>query len=47
MGKQAIGVIAYNQLQRFDTLHYLLVHPQRPLVQTKTIELIHFDKVSE
>jgi len=45
MGKQAIGAIAYNQLQRIDTLLYLLVFPQRPLAQTKTIELINFHKV--
>ena len=45
MGKQAIGAIAYNQLQRMDTLLYLLVYPQRPLAQTKTIELINFHKL--
>eukprot|EP01045_Picozoa_sp_COSAG04_P051616 COSAG04_NODE_21564_length_371_cov_0.897059_1_plen_123_part_11 len=28
-----------------DTLLYLLVYPQRPLVQTRTIELINFDKL--
>ena len=30
---------------RFDTLLYNMVYPQRPLVQTKTIELINFDKL--
>jgi len=45
MGKQAIGSIAYNQLQRIDTLLYLLVYPQRPLAQTKTIELINFHRL--
>ncbi|KNC82092.1 DNA-directed RNA polymerase III subunit RPC2 [Sphaeroforma arctica JP610] len=39
MGKQAMGIIAHNQLNRFDTLLYLLVYPMRPLVQTKTLEL--------
>jgi DNA-directed RNA polymerase III subunit RPC2 len=34
-----------NQLERMDTLLYLLVYPQRPLVQTRTIELINFDKL--
>ncbi len=29
MGKQAMGNIAYNQLNVFDTLLYLLVYPQR------------------
>lgn len=45
MGKQAQGAIGYNQLQRMDTLLYLLVSPQKPLVKTKTIELIGFDKL--
>mmetsp|Transcript_6859 Transcript_6859/g.25298 ORF Transcript_6859/g.25298 Transcript_6859/m.25298 type:complete len:1170 (+) Transcript_6859:151-3660(+) len=45
MGKQAMGNIAYNQLNRIDTLLYLLVYPQRPLLTTKTIELIGYDKL--
>jgi DNA-directed RNA polymerase III subunit RPC2 len=45
MGKQAMGAIAYNQLNRFDTLLYLLLYPQQPLVKTKTIELINYDKL--
>ncbi|KAK9728588.1 DNA-directed RNA polymerase III complex subunit Rpc2 [Basidiobolus ranarum] len=45
MGKQAIGVIGYNQLNRIDTLLYLMVYPQQPLVKTKTIELIGYDKL--
>lgn len=45
MGKQAIGFIAYNQQNRIDTLHYTLVYPQRPMVITKTIQLIHYDKL--
>ena len=42
---QAMGAIAYNQLQRIDTLLYLLVYPQRPLVTTKTIGLIGFEQL--
>ncbi|XP_072966358.1 DNA-directed RNA polymerase III subunit 2 [Typha angustifolia] len=45
MGKQAMGNIGYNQLCRADTLLYLLVYPQRPLLTTKTIELVGYDKL--
>ncbi len=45
MGKQAIGAIAYNQLNRIDTLLYLLVYPQQPMVKTKTIELVGYDQL--
>ncbi|KAL3881750.1 hypothetical protein ACJMK2_028145, partial [Sinanodonta woodiana] len=45
MGKQAMGTIGYNQRNRIDTLLYLLCYPQAPLVKSKTIELINFDKL--
>lgn len=45
MGKQAIGSIAYNQHKRTDTLLYLLSYPQRPLVQTKTLALVGFQRL--
>lgn len=45
MGKQAMGNVAFNQLNRMDTLLYLLCYPQRPLVTTKTIELVGFDRL--
>ncbi|KAJ1514349.1 DNA-directed RNA polymerase III core subunit ret1 [Coelomomyces lativittatus] len=45
MGKQAMGTIAFNQQLRIDTLLYLLVYPQKPMVKTKTIELIGFEKL--
>ncbi|KAK4795697.1 hypothetical protein SAY86_028023 [Trapa natans] len=45
MGKQAMGNIAYNQFLRMDSLLYLLVYPQRPLLTTRTIELIGYDKL--
>lgn len=45
MGKQAIGAIAYNQHTRTDTLLYLLSYPQRPLVQTRTVELVGFERL--
>uniref|UniRef100_A0A060T6K8 DNA-directed RNA polymerase subunit beta n=1 Tax=Blastobotrys adeninivorans TaxID=409370 RepID=A0A060T6K8_BLAAD len=45
MGKQAIGAIAYNQFDRIDTLLYLMVYPQQPMVKTRTIELIKYDQL--
>ncbi|KAF2772260.1 beta and beta-prime subunits of DNA dependent RNA-polymerase [Teratosphaeria nubilosa] len=45
MGKQAIGAIAYNQFTRIDTLLYLMVYPQKPMVTTRTIELVKYDKL--
>ncbi|KAH8899639.1 beta and beta-prime subunits of DNA dependent RNA-polymerase [Thozetella sp. PMI_491] len=45
MGKQAIGAIAYNQFNRIDTILYTLVYPQRPMVISKTIQLVHYDKL--
>lgn len=45
MGKQAMGSTAYNQRNRIDTLLYSLVYPQAPLVKSKTIDIIQFDKL--
>lgn len=45
MGKQAIGAIAQNQFLRIDTLIYLMVYPQKPMVKTRTIELIKYDQL--
>ncbi|EUB54999.1 DNA-directed RNA polymerase III subunit RPC2 [Echinococcus granulosus] len=45
MGKQAMGTIALNQQIRFDTLQLQMVYPQRPLVQSKTIQMLHFDQL--
>ena len=45
MGKQAIGAIAYNQLNRFDSLLYFLCYPQRPLVHSRTLDLINYNKL--
>ena len=42
MGKQAMGTIAYNQGDRIDTILYLLVYPHKPLVKTRTLDLIKF-----
>jgi DNA-directed RNA polymerase III subunit RPC2 len=45
MGKQAIGTIGYNQLNRVDTLLYLMNYPQRPLVKSRTLEMINFENL--
>ena len=45
MGKQAMGNVAFNQLNRMDTLLYLLCYPQRPLLTTQTLELVGFDRL--
>ena len=45
MGKQAIGAIANNQFIRLDSLLYLMVYPQEPLVKTRAIELVKYDKL--
>ncbi|CAM9568249.1 unnamed protein product, partial [Phaeothamnion confervicola] len=46
MGKQqAMGTTGMNQYERIDSLLYTLVYPQKPLVKTRTLDLIHFDKV--
>ncbi|KAJ3622585.1 hypothetical protein Zmor_004495 [Zophobas morio] len=45
MGKQAVGIIALNQLMRFDTLNYMLVYPQCPLVITRTLELTGYTQL--
>lgn len=45
MGKQAMGAVGFNQQVRCDTLLYLLVYPQKPLVTTKTITLVGYDRL--
>eukprot|EP01006_Ploeotia_vitrea_P060150 TRINITY_DN75386_c0_g1_i1.p1 TRINITY_DN75386_c0_g1~~TRINITY_DN75386_c0_g1_i1.p1 ORF type:complete len:1118 (-),score=56.27 TRINITY_DN75386_c0_g1_i1:66-3419(-) len=45
MGKQAMGAIAYNQEMRTDGVLFLLTYPQKPMVKTRTIELVNFEKL--
>eukprot|EP00755_Sulcionema_specki_P022799 Sspe_Gene.77373::Locus_48340_Transcript_1_1_Confidence_1.000_Length_3591::g.77373::m.77373/K03021/RPC2, POLR3B; DNA-directed RNA polymerase III subunit RPC2 len=45
MGKQAMGCIALNQQVRIDTVLYLLLYPQKPMVKTRTIDLIGFEQL--
>jgi DNA-directed RNA polymerase III subunit RPC2 len=45
MGKQAMGSIGFNQLKRIDTVLYLLVYPHKPMVKTRTIDMIGFEQL--
>ena len=45
MGKQAIGAISSNQFQRIDSILYLMVYPQKPMVKSRTIELVKYDQL--
>ena len=45
MGKQAMGAIAYNQFIRTDTLLLTLVYPQKPMVKSRTIDLIGWENL--
>jgi DNA-directed RNA polymerase III subunit RPC2 len=45
MGKQAMGTIGINQYKRFDSLLYTMVYPQKPMVKTRVLDLVNFDKV--
>jgi len=45
MGKQAQGIIAYNQQLRTDTLLYCLVYPMKPLVKSRTLDLIQWERL--
>ncbi|KAH7718155.1 DNA-directed RNA polymerase [Aphelenchoides avenae] len=44
-GKQAMGTTGYNQQKRIDSLMYLLVYPQKPIVKSKTIEFSNFENL--
>ncbi|KAK2995065.1 hypothetical protein RJ640_028235, partial [Escallonia rubra] len=43
--EKCLTVFVGLQLGRLDTLIYLLVYPQRPLLTTRTIELVGYDKL--
>ena len=43
MGKQAIGAVAFIQLNYIDRLLCLLVYPQQPMFKPNTIDLVGYD----
>jgi len=43
MGKQAMGGIALNEYVRMDGLIYTLIYPQKPMVKSRTLDLVNFD----
>ena len=45
MAKQAMGCVAMNQYVRMDGLLYSLVYPQKPMVKSRTLDLINFDNI--
>jgi DNA-directed RNA polymerase III subunit RPC2 len=45
MGKQAIGTTCLNQYERFDTILYTMIYPHKPMVKTRTLDLINFDQL--
>lgn len=40
-----MGTTALNMHERIDGLLYALVHPQKPMVTTRVLDLVHFDQV--
>uniref|UniRef100_A0A7S2DCI5 DNA-directed RNA polymerase subunit beta n=1 Tax=Octactis speculum TaxID=3111310 RepID=A0A7S2DCI5_9STRA len=45
MGKQAMGCVAMNQYEIMSSLIYSLVYPMKPMVKTRVLDLVNFDKV--
>jgi DNA-directed RNA polymerase III subunit RPC2 len=45
MSKHAMGTIAVNEYERMDGLIYTLVYPQKPMVKSRALDLVNFDKI--
>ena len=45
MTKQAMGTIGINEYERMDGLIYTLVYPHKPLVKSRTLDLIGMDNI--
>lgn len=46
MGKQAIGIPSEAYLSRYDTTLHIINTPQKPLTQSKLVNILHFDEMS-
>lgn len=40
-----MGTIGVNEYERMDGLIYTLVYPQKPMVKSRTLDLVNFDKI--
>ncbi|EEC49608.1 predicted protein [Phaeodactylum tricornutum CCAP 1055/1] len=45
MAKQAMGSVSMNQYERMDGLIYTLIYPQKPMVKSRTLDLVNFDNI--
>jgi DNA-directed RNA polymerase III subunit RPC2 len=45
MSKQAMGTIGMNQYEHMDGLIYTVVYPQKPMVESRMLDLVKFDNI--
>lgn len=45
MGKQSVGVMAMNHQTRMDASSHALCYPQKPIVDTRSTEVVHFNEL--
>jgi DNA-directed RNA polymerase beta subunit len=46
MGKQAIGIASQAYQYRYDTTLHVMDYPQKPITQSKMVNVLHFDEMS-